>query len=37
VALLAQRSMQLQATIQEGTLLIGDGRRSIDVEPQRWK
>jgi uncharacterized protein YaeQ len=37
VALLAQRSMQLQATIQEGALLLGDGQRSVDVEPQRWK
>jgi uncharacterized protein YaeQ len=34
---LAQRSMQLQATIQEGTLMLSDGSRSIDVEPLRWK
>ena len=34
---LAQRSMQLQATIQEGTLMLGDGSHSIDVEPLRWK
>ncbi|MDH6591942.1 uncharacterized protein YaeQ [Variovorax sp. TBS-050B] len=37
LALLAQRSMQLQATIQENTLTLGDGNRSIDVELQRWK
>mgnify|MGYP003584630681 FL=1 len=34
---LAERSMQLQATIQEGVLMLGNGARSIDVEPQRWK
>jgi uncharacterized protein YaeQ len=34
---LAQRSMQLQATIQEGTLMLSDGSNSIDVEPLRWK
>ncbi|WP_298930616.1 YaeQ family protein [uncultured Ramlibacter sp.] len=37
LAALAQRSMQLQATIQEGVLMLGDGTRSIDVEPVRWK
>ncbi|HWP11209.1 MAG TPA: YaeQ family protein [Ramlibacter sp.] len=37
MAALAQRSMQLQATIQEGTLMLGDGSNSIDVEPLRWK
>jgi uncharacterized protein YaeQ len=37
LALLAQRSMQLQATIQENTLTLGDGSRSIDVELKRWK
>jgi uncharacterized protein YaeQ len=34
---LAQRSMQLQATIQEGNLMISDGKRTVDVEPVRWK
>lgn len=34
---LAQRSMQLQATIQEGVLMLGDGATTIDVEPIRWK
>ncbi|MDM0115291.1 YaeQ family protein [Variovorax sp. J22R133] len=37
LAELAQRSMQLQATIQEGALMLGDGDRSIDIEPIRWK
>jgi len=37
LAALAQRSMQLQATIQENTLTLGDGTRSIDVELLRWK
>lgn len=34
---LAQRTMQLQATIQEGHLMLGDGRDSVDVEPVRLK
>lgn len=34
---LAQRSMQLQATIQEGTLMLSDGNNSVEVEPLRWK
>jgi uncharacterized protein YaeQ len=29
--------MQLQATVQEGVLMIGDGRRTLDIEPVRWK
>lgn len=37
LAELARRSMQLQATIQEGTLTLGDGSSSIEVEPLRWK
>jgi uncharacterized protein YaeQ len=37
LATLAQRSMQLQATIQEGVLTLGDGQRSVDVECVRWK
>lgn len=37
LAALAQRSMQLQATVQEGTLMLGDGNRSVDVELQRWQ
>lgn len=34
---LAQRSMQLQATLQEGALMLGDEKRHVDVEPVRWK
>jgi uncharacterized protein YaeQ len=37
LATLAQRSMQLQATIQEGSLMLGDEKRHVDVEPVRWK
>jgi hypothetical protein len=29
--------MQLQATIQEGTLMLGDGVTTVDIEPLRWK
>lgn len=34
---LAQRNMQLQATIQEGVLMLGDGVHNVDIEPLRWK
>jgi hypothetical protein len=27
----------LQATIQEGTLMLGDGKTTVDIEPLRWK
>ena len=37
LAQLAQRSMQLQATIQEGVLMLGDGKNTVDIEPIRWK
>lgn len=37
LAALAQRSMQLQATLQEGALMMGDGERSVQLEPVRWK
>ncbi len=37
LAQLAQRSMQLQATIQEGVLMLGDGTNTVDIEPTRWK
>jgi uncharacterized protein YaeQ len=37
MAALAQRSMQLRATIQEGTLTLGDAGNSVDLEPLRWK
>jgi uncharacterized protein YaeQ len=34
---LAKRSMQLQATIQEGVLTLGDASNTVDIEPIRWK
>ena len=34
---LAQRSMQLQATVQEGVLTLSDSAHSVDIEPLRWK
>ena len=34
---MAQRSMQLQATLQEGVLMLGDGSTNVDIEPIRWK
>jgi len=34
---MAQRTMQLQATVQEGALMIGDGKHNVDVEPVRLK
>jgi uncharacterized protein YaeQ len=37
LAALAQRSMQLQATIQEGALLLGDGARGVEIEPRRLR
>jgi uncharacterized protein YaeQ len=37
LAQFAQRSMQLQATIQEGVLMLGDASRHVDIEPVRWK
>jgi len=29
--------MQLQATIQENTLTLGDDKNSVSLEPVRWK
>jgi uncharacterized protein YaeQ len=37
LAELAERTMQLQATIQEGVLTLGNRDRTVDVEPVRWK
>jgi uncharacterized protein YaeQ len=34
---LAERSMQLQATIQEGSLLLSSNLGNVEVEPVRWK
>ena len=33
----SQRSMQLQATVQEGSLLMSDGQESLEIECLRWK
>jgi len=35
LAALAQRTMQLQVTVQDGTVWVGDGNRSVEVTPQR--
>ena len=37
LAQLAERSMQLQATVQEGVLTLGDGAQTVDIEPVRLK
>lgn len=37
LGMLAERSMQLQATVQEGVLMLSSMRGSVDVEPVRWK
>jgi uncharacterized protein YaeQ len=37
LALLAERSMQLSATVQEGQLTLGNAIRSVNVECVRWK
>ncbi|WBY00115.1 YaeQ family protein [Ramlibacter tataouinensis] len=37
LAALAERSMQLQATVQEGVLMLSSARGSVDVEPVRWR
>jgi uncharacterized protein YaeQ len=37
LAQLAQRTMQLQATVHEGVLSIVDGSHSVDIEPVRLK
>ena len=34
---LAERSMQLQAPVQEGALTLRRERGSVHVEPLRWK
>jgi uncharacterized protein YaeQ len=35
LAALAQRSMQLQVTVQDGTAWVGDGSRSVEITPRR--
>ncbi|MBY0410730.1 MAG: YaeQ family protein [Burkholderiaceae bacterium] len=37
MAAMAERSMQLQATVQEGALTLSSQRGSVHVEPVRWK
>lgn len=37
LAALAQRNMQLQATIQETSLMLSDGVQDVSLECQRWK
>jgi uncharacterized protein YaeQ len=37
LCVLAERSMQLQATVQEGQLMLGNASHQITIEPQRWK
>jgi uncharacterized protein YaeQ len=37
LAALAERSMNLQATVQDGALTLGSARGSVHVELQRWK
>jgi uncharacterized protein YaeQ len=37
LAAMAQRSMQLQATLQEGALTLSDAGHSVHFEPLRWK
>lgn len=34
---LCQRSMQVQATVQEGVLCLSDSQRHLNIECQRWK
>jgi uncharacterized protein YaeQ len=37
LAQLAERSMQLQVTVQEGHIWVGNGRESVEIQPQRLK
>ena len=37
LAALAERGMQLQATVQEGQLWMASAKGSVMVEPQCWK
>jgi len=37
LAALAERSMQLQATVQDGALTLSSARGSVHIEPQRWR
>jgi uncharacterized protein YaeQ len=35
LAALAQRTMQLQVTVQDGAVWVGDGARTVEITPQR--
>lgn len=35
LAALAQRTMRLQVTVQDGAVWVGDGTRSVEIAPQR--
>jgi uncharacterized protein YaeQ len=35
LAALAQRTMQLQVTVQDGAVWVGDGAHSVEITPQR--
>jgi uncharacterized protein YaeQ len=37
LAKLAERSMQIQATVQEGELTLSNSQDSVHLEVQRWK
>jgi uncharacterized protein YaeQ len=37
LAKLAERSMQLQATVQEGVVMMSNGVSTVDIECERWK
>jgi uncharacterized protein YaeQ len=37
LAAMAERSMQLQATIQEGAITLSSNLGSVTIEPIRWK
>jgi len=37
LAELAERTMQLQATVMEGVLTLSDASHSVTLEPERWK
>ncbi|MBP7566891.1 MAG: YaeQ family protein [Burkholderiaceae bacterium] len=37
LATLAQRSMQLQATLQDGLLMLADDKQTVELECVRWK
>ena len=37
LAKLAQRSMQLQATVQEGQLMLGDAKETVEIQCLAWR